>query len=196
MVEGRKELIQRWLKKWPQQCRGVRGRLKPYSAWGIARTQDSPNCRLRATENPLATLPAPPRPAKVTVWSGFTATFITGPYFFEEMGAFCPVTVTVTGQFYECLLHNHAILDLQQRGCMDGILFMQDGAPPHIANPVKRCRKGHFGNARVISRHFPIAWMSRRPDLNLCDFWLWGYLKDVFTALIAHIAELKSRHAF
>ncbi|GFV03165.1 uncharacterized protein TNCV_4017621 [Trichonephila clavipes] len=37
-----------------------------------------------------------------------------------------------------------------------------------------------------------------RPDhhghFNPCDFWLWGYLKDVvFIAPISHLAELKSR---
>ncbi|GFW47237.1 uncharacterized protein TNCV_56901 [Trichonephila clavipes] len=72
---------------------------------------------------------------------------------------------------------------------------MQDGAPPRIANPVKQLLKGHFGNARVLSR---ISQQSdpRSPDLNRCDFWLWGYLKDiVFSAPIAHLAELKSRIA-
>ena len=29
-------------------------------------------------------------------------------------------------------------------------------------------------------------------DLNLCDFWLWGYLKDVFSTTIVHLAELKA----
>ncbi|GBN59853.1 hypothetical protein AVEN_111687-1 [Araneus ventricosus] len=41
-----------------------------------------------------------------------------------------------------------------------------------------------------------LAWPSRSPDLNPCDFWLWGYLKDVvFSTPIAHLAELKARIA-
>lgn len=159
---------------------------------GYVNTQ---NCRIWATENPLATNPVPLHPAKVTVWCGFTASFIIGPYFFEETGALGPVTVTVTGQRYACLLRNHVIPVLQQRGCVDGIIFMQDGAPPHIANPVKQLLRRHFGNARIISRHFPTAWPPRSPDLNPCDFWLWGYLKDVFSAPIANLAELKARIA-
>ncbi|GBN77041.1 hypothetical protein AVEN_208727-1, partial [Araneus ventricosus] len=97
------------------------------------------NCRIWATENPLETQPVPLYPAKVTVWCGFTASFIIGPYFFEETGALGPVTITVTGQR---------------------------------------------------------SWPSRSPDLNPCDFWLWGYLKDVvFSTPIAHLAELKARIA-
>ncbi|GBM66465.1 hypothetical protein AVEN_146293-1 [Araneus ventricosus] len=144
-------------------------------------------------KNPFETQPVPLHPAKVTVWCGVTESFIIGPYFFEETGALGPVTVTVTDQLYECLLRNHVIPALKQRGYVDRIIFMQDGAPPHIGNPVKQLLKRHFGNARIISGHFPTVWPSRSPDLNPCDFWLWGYLKDVFSTPIAHLAELKAR---
>ncbi|GFX27455.1 uncharacterized protein TNCV_35521 [Trichonephila clavipes] len=92
---------------------------------------------------------------------------IIGSYFFEKTGAFGPVIVAVTGRSYEGLLHNHVIPDLQQRGCADGIILMQVGVPSHAANPVKQLLKGHFGNARVISCHFPAAWPPQSPDLNL-----------------------------
>ncbi|GBM09960.1 hypothetical protein AVEN_18367-1 [Araneus ventricosus] len=47
---------------------------------------------------------------------------------------------------------------------------------------------------RIISRHFLTTWPSRSPDLNPCDFWLWGYLKDVvYGGPIASLAELKNR---
>ncbi|GFW45096.1 uncharacterized protein TNCV_715981 [Trichonephila clavipes] len=73
---------------------------------------------------------------------------------------------------------------------------MRDKAPPHNANQVKQLLKGHFGNVRDISHHFPTAWLLRSPDLNSCVFWLWGYLRNaVFRAPIAHFAELKSRIA-
>jgi hypothetical protein len=32
--------------------------------------------------------------------------------------------------------------------------------------------------ARVISRRGTIEWPARSPDLNACDFFLWGYLKN------------------
>ena len=72
---------------------------------------------------------------------------------------------------------------------------MRDGAPPHIANPLKQLLKRHFGNAGMISRHFPTAWLSRSSDLNPWVFWLWGYPKDVFSAPVAHLIELKGRIA-
>ncbi|GBO39648.1 hypothetical protein AVEN_204140-1 [Araneus ventricosus] len=71
---------------------------------------------------------------------------------------------------------------------------MQDDAPLHIATPVKQLLNLHFGNDRIISRHFPTAWPPRSPDLNPCNFWLWGYLKDVvYGGQIANLAELKNR---
>ncbi|GBM69974.1 hypothetical protein AVEN_142995-1 [Araneus ventricosus] len=70
---------------------------------------------------------------------------------------------------------------------------MQDGAPLHIATPVKQLLNLHFGNDRIISRHFPTAWPPQSPDLNPCDFWLWGYLKAVvYGGPIANLAELKN----
>ncbi|GBM59222.1 hypothetical protein AVEN_240408-1 [Araneus ventricosus] len=77
------------------------------------------------------------------------------------------------------LLRNQLIPALQQRVCVDSTIFVQDGAPPYIVTPVKQLLNLHFENYRIISRHFQTAWPPRLPDLNPCDFWLWGYLKDV-----------------
>ncbi|GBN58801.1 hypothetical protein AVEN_9516-1 [Araneus ventricosus] len=72
---------------------------------------------------------------------------------------------------------------------------MQDSDPQHIATPVKQLLNLHFGNDRInISRHLPTASPPRSPDLNLCDLWLWGYLKDfVYGGPTANSAELKCR---
>ncbi|GBM25541.1 hypothetical protein AVEN_272540-1 [Araneus ventricosus] len=70
---------------------------------------------------------------------------------------------------------------------------MKDGAPPHIANPVKRLLSMHFGNYRIISRHFRRNWLPRSCYLILCDFWLWDFRKHVvFGGAIANLAELKT----
>ncbi|GBM50112.1 hypothetical protein AVEN_242251-1 [Araneus ventricosus] len=138
--------------------------------------------------------PLPLHSQKVTVWCGFTAAFIVGPFFFEEIGPSGPVTCTVNGTRYEPLLLNQLIPALQQRGCVNSTIFMKDGAPTHIATPVKQLLNLHFGNDRIISRHFPTAWLPRSLNLNPCDFWLWGYLKDVvYGGPIANLAELKNR---
>ncbi|GBM29951.1 hypothetical protein AVEN_167431-1 [Araneus ventricosus] len=75
--------------------------------------------------------------------------------------------------------------------------FRQDGAPSHIATPVMQLLNLHFGNGRIISRHLPKAWPPRSSDLNSCDFWLWGYLKDVVygdpIANVRPIPELRNR---
>ncbi|GFV61969.1 uncharacterized protein TNCV_4107721 [Trichonephila clavipes] len=112
------------------------------------------NCRIWVTKILLATRPVPLHPAKVTVWCWLMTSFIIGLYFFKETDAFGPVTVTDTGQHYECLLCNHVIPDLQKRSFVNGIIFMQDGDSPHIANPVKQRLKGYFGSAIVICHHF------------------------------------------
>ncbi|GBM24458.1 hypothetical protein AVEN_41104-1 [Araneus ventricosus] len=96
---------------------------------------------------------------------GFTAAFIVGPFFFEEIGPSGPVTCTGNGIRYECLLRNQLIPALQQRGYVDSTIFMQDGAPPHIATPMKQLLILHFGNDRIISRFSPAAWPQRSPDL-------------------------------
>ena len=44
----------------------------------------------------------------------------------------------------------------------------------------------------IISRHFPTVWPARSPDLNPCNFWLWGYLKDlVYSDPIRSLSDLK-----
>ncbi|GBM23639.1 hypothetical protein AVEN_117389-1 [Araneus ventricosus] len=108
-----------------------------------------------------------------------TAAFIVGPFLFEEIGPSGPVACKVNETRYESLLLNQLIPALQQRGCVESTIFMQDGAPPHIATPLKQLLNLHFRNDRIISRHFPTTWPPRSLDLNPCDFWLWGYLKHV-----------------
>ncbi|GBM02965.1 hypothetical protein AVEN_222293-1 [Araneus ventricosus] len=138
--------------------------------------------------------PLPLHSQKATVWCGFKAAFIVGPFFFEEIGVSGPITCTVNETRYESLLRNQLIPALQQRGCVDSIILTQDNDPPHIATPVKQLLNLHFENDRIISRHFPTAWPPRSPKLNPCDFWLWGYLNGVvYGDPIANLAELKNR---
>ncbi|GBN58800.1 hypothetical protein AVEN_9515-1 [Araneus ventricosus] len=46
---------------------------------------------------------------KFTVWCGFTAAFIVGPFFFKEICPSGTVTCTVNGARYESFLLNHLI---------------------------------------------------------------------------------------
>ncbi|GBO15961.1 hypothetical protein AVEN_123548-1 [Araneus ventricosus] len=50
------------------------------------------NCRIWAREHPFQIQPLPLNSQKVTVWCGFTAAFMVGPFCFEEIGPSGPVT--------------------------------------------------------------------------------------------------------
>ncbi|GBL91711.1 hypothetical protein AVEN_210653-1 [Araneus ventricosus] len=55
------------------------------------------NCRIWARENPSQMQPLPLHSQKITVWCGFTAAFIVGHFFFEEIGPSGSITCTVNG---------------------------------------------------------------------------------------------------
>ncbi|EZA54526.1 hypothetical protein X777_03334, partial [Ooceraea biroi] len=61
--------------------------------------------------------------------------------------------------------------------------FMQDGATPHRTQEVFETIHKVYGN-RVIGLGYPkfaqggLEWPPYSPDLNPCDFFLWGYIKD------------------
>ena len=127
--------------------------------------------------------------SKVTMWFRFSASIIIWSYFLRDDGSFkssyCYHLWSSLWVSFEQTHHSSC-------GCADRILFMQDGALPRIANPVKQLLKRYFGNTWNISRHFPTAWPPRSPDLNPCELWLWRYLKDVVcSTLTAHLTESK-----
>ncbi|GFW84315.1 uncharacterized protein TNCV_1131841 [Trichonephila clavipes] len=158
----------------------------------LSGTVNTHNCRIWDTESPRAFQEIPLHSQKVTVWCGFTATFILGPLFFEETTRNGPVTCTVTARRYKNMLENFEAPQMLQHQCLDSITFMQDGAPPHIGLCVQQFLRQHFTNDRVNSRAFPTAWPPRTPDLNPCDFWMWGYLKNlVYRGRLITLADLK-----
>lgn len=132
------------------------------------------NFRYWSDTNPQELHERPLHSAKLTVWCGVTKKCVIGPYFFEEAGR----TVTVNQERYLRMLDIFAIPELKRnRLGMKNILFQQDGATAHTANRVMDYLRRKF-RGRVISRHGDIAWPARSPDLSVCDFFLWGYLKS------------------
>jgi hypothetical protein len=67
---------------------------------------------------------------------------------------------------------------------------MQDGVTPHTAKEIIQALCGVFGELngedRIISKGL---WPPRSPDLNPCDFYLWGKLKNVVYVNNAHDLE-------
>ncbi|GFU72082.1 uncharacterized protein TNCV_2976671 [Trichonephila clavipes] len=61
------------------------------------------------------------------------------------------VTATVTGERYADMLQNRIISSLADKHLLERTIFMQDGAPPHIARRLKDLLRRSFGDDRVLS---------------------------------------------
>lgn len=146
------------------------------------------NFRYWSSTNPEQLHERPLHSPKVTVWCGVTKTCVIGPYFFEEGGR----TVTVNSVRYLCMLQNFLIPELRRKGIvLRRMWFQQDGATAHTANDVMGFLQRKF-RGRIISRFGDIAWPARSPDLSVCDFFLWGFLKSrVYTNKPRTLDELK-----
>jgi hypothetical protein len=117
------------------------------------------------------------------VWCGcgLTSSGLIGPYFFDR---------NVTGASYLAMLEDFLWPKVMRRRKH----FQQDGAPPHYALTVRSWLDKRFPDDRWIGRQGPIAWPARSPDLTPCDFFLWGYLKEVvYRERPTTIEQLKSR---
>ena len=91
------------------------------------------------------------------------------------------------------MLQNFTIPQLQQRGCLDSTILMQDGAPPYIGLTVLPVLLQNFSN-RMIRNAYPTAWAPKSFDRNPCNFYLWGFLKCVvYQGHISDIATLKDQ---
>lgn len=67
--------------------------------------------------------------------------------------------------------------------------FQQDGARPHTANSVQTWLRGKLGK-KFLHKDL---WPPRSPDLNPCDFFLWGHLKSrVYDPLPKTLSELRA----
>ena len=66
---------------------------------------------------------------------------------------------------------------LKRKNVLKKCWFQQDGAPPHCSNEAMEWLKGTFGS-RLISRNADFLWPPYSPDLNPCDYYLWGFLKS------------------
>jgi hypothetical protein len=105
---------------------------------------------------------------------------------------------TVNSERYLSVLHNTFVprllathLPLQTQW------FMQDGARPHTANVVFNFQHDTF-DWHVISNRFPKRFARgqnwrRIPDLNSCDYFLSGFLKEkIFPKKPQTITELRA----
>ena len=70
--------------------------------------------------------------------------------------------------------------------------FQQDGATAHTARASLTSVRAAFPN-HVISPFGDLPWPPRSPDLSMCDFYLWGFLKSrVYAGKPRTLGELKT----
>lgn len=130
------------------------------------------------------------------VWAAISRTGIIGPYFFNEDDdeeELEPHPTTVNAARYLGMLQTFFWDNWRQQPNWQNNIFMQDGAPPHFALPVRNWLNENLPN-RWIGRGSPnIAWPPRSPDLTPCDSFLWGYIKNkVYARRPATLRQLQT----
>ena len=105
---------------------------------------------------------------------------------------------TVTTERYVKILKNDFIPIIQSDPDFEKMWFMQEGTRPHRTDGVFEVLEEHFGE-RILAMGYPectgigITWLHYYPDLNPCDSFLWGNIKDkVYANILKTIAELKT----
>jgi len=134
-------------------------------------------------ERPIDWIERPLQDEKVLVWCGISANMIYGPYFFET---------TVNQHTYLEMLQTFFWKKHLDTADYKRYYFQQDGATAHTADRVQQWLTSKFGERFVDKNHWP----PRSPDLNPCDFYLWGYLKSrVYRPIPKSVSELKANIA-
>ena len=109
-------------------------------------------------------------PGQVMVWAGFTRNGnIFGYYFVNGR--------LDTREYLRIIRYNVIQREFREQNVDQGATWwQQDGAPAHISNASMRYLGGQFPG-KVMSKRGDWPWPPRSPDLTVCDFFLWGYLK-------------------
>ena len=147
------------------------------------------NMRFWGTTNPHDTVDAPKSREKVTVWAGIGDFGLIGSYFFEDDSGSAE---TVKTENYLKMMRTWFIPQLKRKSIFKDVVFQQDGAPPHCSKEAIEWLTSQFTSDRLISRNSSFKWPPYSPDLNPCDYFLWGYLKSkVYSPYPSTTEELK-----
>lgn len=138
----------------------------------------SQNNRYYATEKPNFVHETPLHDQKIGVWCAISGYRIIGPIFYDD---------TINAERYRNLILEPFFEQLTDIECRSGY-FQQDSATAHTAN-LSLNLIAEFFEDRVISTGL---WPARSPDLTVCDFYLWGNLKNkVYKSNPHTLEELK-----
>jgi hypothetical protein len=136
------------------------------------------NKRYWSSINPKQTFDVPLHDQKICVWCAITASRIVGPIFFENTINSERYVTDILRPFFESITEEEKTYGY----------FMQDGATGHTGNYSINVLNEVFED-RLISGGL---WPARSPDLNPCDFYLLGNLKDkVYSNNLHTLDELK-----
>ena len=137
------------------------------------------NNRKWARSQPLEGIEVPLHDKKILVWCAISATKVYGVFYFEN---------SVNQHNYLEMLRDFFWPKQLRTAEYQKHFFLQDGATPHTANTVQTWLKEKF-LTKFIDKS---PWPPRSPDLNPCDFFLWGYLKGrVYNPLPKTLEDLK-----
>jgi hypothetical protein len=107
---------------------------------------------------------------KVNVFCAVSRRRVFGPFFFADK--------SVTGQVYLKMLQNWLMPQLAEKE----FIFQQDGVPPHwhmgVREYLSRNLPGRLIGRASASDNIFCTWPTRSPDLTVCDFFLWDFVKD------------------
>lgn len=148
---------------------------------------NSQNTHIWSDENPHAVRERRfQRQFSINVWAGVLGNQLIGPHILPNR---------LTGATYLDFLQNifTDLLDDVPVERRRDMWFLHDGAPPHYARIVANWLNDNF-TEKWIGRNGPVLWPPRSPDLNPCDFFLWGHMKQlVYATPVNTIDELRQR---
>ena len=146
------------------------------------------NNREWCVSRPADRTSVPLHSSKVTVWCGLSSAKVYGPFFFEDRETGAPLTVTKE-RYVDVLKEAFPEDDEDDQSS----IFMQDGAPAHTSRMAMDWLQMRFPG-RLISNKSDFVWPPRSPDLNPCDFFLWGYMKqDIHRAQPGSTEDVKQK---
>ena len=141
------------------------------------------NLHFWATENPHMQIEKLQDRHSVTVWC------MVGP---SGILAYDISSETMNSERYCTVLREKVIPYFRIRSARNK-LYQQDGAPPHFSRTARSLLDEHLPN-RWIGRQGPVQWPPRSPDLTVCDFFVWGALRDkVYRHAPRTVEQLKRR---
>lgn len=123
------------------------------------------------------------REFKVNIWIGLINETLVGPFNLPER---------LDGNTYTAFLREHlpGLLEDVPLIVRNRMWFMHDGAPPHFAQIARQHLHEAYPERWIgRGRDAPVPWPPRSPDLNPCDYFLWGYLKNKVYSVPINTAE-------